>query len=411
MGIQATSCAVGVLLLVTAPSARGDDWPQWRGPNRDGVSTETGWLTRWPKSGPRKLWRKKVGIGYATVSVVGERVYTMGNDGRNDVVWCLDAESGKEIWKRSYACRGGGGGWPGARIAPTIDGDRLYTLSLKGHIHCLDARTGKVVWSRNTAKDLGAKGGRHGFACHPVIDGKRIFFELGARGGSVVAFDKTSGKVLWQGGRHRVGHSSPVVYKQGKSRTLVVFTGSALVGMDPQSGKELWRFRTKNQYDCNIATPIISGDRIFISSVYYDKGSTLLSMARGKPKVVRHTKKMQNHCTSCVLWKGHLYGFDGWVDTKGGKGVLKCMELKTGRVKWSRKGFGTGGVMVADGKLLIQGDRGELAVAEASPQRFKLLSRAKVLNGRCWNMPVLSGGRIYCRSWEGLLVCLDVRAK
>ncbi len=226
-----------------------------------------------------------------------------------------------------------------------------------------------------------------------------------------MAFDKISGKVLWRAGRHRVGHASPVIHKQGKTRTLVVFTSSALVGMDPRSGKEIWRFPTKNKYDCNIATPIVSGDRIFISSVYYDKGSTLLSIVRGKPKVVRHSKKMQNHCTSSVLYEGHLYGFDGWVDTKGGKGVLRCMDFKTGRVKWSKKGFGTGGVMVADGKLIIQGDRGELAIAEASPRRFKLLSRAKVLDGRCWNMPVLSRGRIYCRSWEGRLVCLDVRAK
>ena len=284
-------------------------------------------------------------------------------------------------------------------------------MSLKGHLHCLDARTGKVLWSKDTARELGATGGRHGFACHPVVDGDRVFVELGARGGTVVAFDKTTGKVLWQAGNHRVGHSSPVIHEHDGTRSLVVFTGSALAAMEPGSGRERWQFPTKNQYECNIATPVVSGDRIFISSVYYDRGATLLSVASGRPEVVWSTKGMQNHCTSCVLYDGHLYGFDGWVDVKGGKGTLKCVDFGTGRVRWSKKGFGTGGVMVADGKLIIQGDRGDLAVAEASPRGFKLISHARVLDGRCWNMPVLANGRIYCRSWEGELVCLDVSRK
>lgn len=403
--------SVVITLIGSGQSSWADDWPQWLGPNRDGISHETNWQAVWPEEGPKKLWQKKVGIGYATVSVRGGRVYTMGNDGRNDIVWCLDADTGNTIWKHSYPCRGGGGGWPGARIAPTIDGSYLYTLSLKGHIYCLNADTGEVIWSKDSAKELGARGSRHGFSCHPIIDGNKVIYELGAKRGNVVAFDKTSGKVLWQAGRHRTGHSSPVIYESGRTRYLVVWTASALVGMSLEDGRELWRFPCSIEWDAPIATPIISGAKIFISSLYYDRGSVLLSLIDGKPKVVWQGHQMQNHCSNSVLWKGYLYGFDGRVATGRGRGLLKCVEFKTGRLKWTQGGFGTGALMLADGKLIILGDRGELAIAEATPEKFKLISRAKVLEGICWNMPVLANGRIYCRSFEGDLVCLDVRKK
>jgi len=396
-----------VALLATPCLA--DDWPQWLGPNRNGVSLETGWRADWPKAGPPELWRRNVGKGYSTVTVRGDRVYTMGNAAGHDVVWRLDADTGRAVWKFRYPCRGGGNGWPGTRIVPMLDGDRVYTLSLKGQIHCLNAETGEKIWSVDSVRELGAKGGRHGFSCQPVIDENRVFFELGARGGSVVAFDKKTGKILWRAGRHKVGHSSPIVYASGKDRYLVVFTGSGLVGMRLSDGKELWQFPCRITYHCNIATPVVSGDRVFISSVYYDKGAVLLRIGKGKPEVLWQTKKLQNHCSNSVLWKGYLYGFDGWVQTRGGKGVLRCVDFDTGKVMWSQSGFGTGALTIADGKLIVQGDRGELAIGEATPKGYRPLGTAKPLDGRCWNMPVLANGRIYCRSFEGELVCLDVR--
>lgn len=393
-------------------SERPGDWPQWRGRNRDGISEEGGWPAAWPAQGPKVLWKRSVGTGYAAVSVVGSRIFTMGNDGRNDIVWCLDAATGAEVWNYSYPCRGGGSGWPGARIQPLIDGNRLYTLSLKGHIHCLDAETGRVIWSQDAARELNAKGGRHGFSCHPLIEGDRIIFELGARGGSIVAFNKANGRVIWQAGGDACGHSSPVLFGDGDSRCVLIWTGAGLIGMDLRDGRTLWRFPSRIKHNCNIATPVVSGDRVFISSVYYDRGSALLRFSRGKPVVLWHSKAMQNHTGTCVLWRDHLYGFDGWVDAKkGGKGVLKCVNFKTGQVRWAKKGLGTGSLVLAGGRLVILSGRGELIVAQASTEGFRELARAKVLDGRCWTMPVLSRGRIYCRNYEGDLICLDLNRK
>jgi len=397
-----------VLLFASCALARADDWPGWMGPNRDGTSVEKDWDPR----GLKVLWRKDIGAGYAGVSVVGDRVYTMGNAEGKDTVRCLLATDGKLVWQHRYPCKGGGAGWPGTRLTPLVDEGRVITMSLKGQMHCLDAQTGHVTWRVDAPRALGAKGGRHGFSSHPVIDGKRLFVELGARGGSIVAFDKTDGTVLWRSGRFGVGHSSPVVRTIGGRRQLVVWTGSALVGMKVEDGGVLWQFMTKVQFTCNIPTPVFQGDRVFISSVYYNRRGTLLDLSRGKPKALWHTKTLQSHCSPAVVYRDHLYGFDGWVNAaRAGKGTLRCVDLKTGRATWSKKGFGTGSVMIADGKLILLGDRGDLAVAEATPSRFTPLARAKVLNGRCWGMPVLSGGRIYCRSWEGKLVCVDVRKR
>ena len=402
---------LALAVLIVGGVAVADDWPGWRGPRRDGVSHEKGWRDTWPRSGPPVLWRAKVGEGYAAASVVGERVYAMGNERGHDVVWCLDAATGRPVWRFRYKCRGGGVGWPGARIAPEVSDGRVYTLGLKGHIHCLDARSGKLLWSRDTARGLRAKGGKHGFSCHPLVDGDRLIVELGARGGSVVAFDKKNGKVLWQSGDMRAGHASPVIGNVGGVRTLLVFTAEGLVGMEPSNGRELWRFPCSIRYGCNIATPVVSDGLVFISTVYWSGGSALLRVKGRKPRPVWTGGAMRNHCTGSVLWKGHLYGFSGRVSTRRGRGQLRCVDWRDGKLLWSKSGYGTGGVIVADGKLIIQGDRGELAVADAKPGGFRLISRAKVLDGRCWNAPVLANGRIYCRSFEGELVCVDVREK
>jgi len=324
------TCGPGIS---AAGQTQNIDWPRWRGPNGDGISHETNWRASWPPRGPRKLWQKKVGTGYASVSVCRGRVYTMGTQGRDETVWCLDAETGNVVWKHSYRCRGRGKGWPGARIAPTIHGDRVYTLSVDGQIFCLDADRGTVVWSKDTKKELGSRGGRHAFSCHPIVDGDKVIVELGARRGSIVAFDRTRGQVVWQAGRDPAGHATPAIFENNGTRCLLVFTARALVAVDLANGRELWRFPCKIKYGCCIATPVVSGDKVFISSPYYDKGSTLLKAAGGKPTVVWHSREMRNHCSTCVLWGGYLYGFDGMVDTRGGKGVLKCLDFKTGQRK------------------------------------------------------------------------------
>ena len=407
--------ALGMLALAWSimsyaeDSANTADWPQWRGPNRDGISTETGWLITWSEKGPKQLWKTSVGFGYSSISVSNGRVYTMGNVKKTDTVYCLDADTGDVVWKYSYSCKQGS--WKGTRIAPTVDGNVVYTLSREGHLFCFNAISGEVIWSKNVKKELKAKGPNHGFACHPFIVYNMLILELGAEGDSVVAFDKTDGSVIWKSGNEKVGYSTPMTYNLSGKDYLVVFTGTALVGMDLSDGQQLWRHEWKTEYQCSIATPIVSGDKIFISSGY-GMGCALFQIRQGKkPKILWKNKKMANHFNSCVLWKGYLYGFHGAPKHNKDKGELRCLDFKTGDVKWKQGGLGKGSLMISDGKLIILSEQGELVIAEASPNGFQELTRTKVLDGTCWTVPVLSGGRIYCRSHEGDLVCVDVRGQ
>jgi len=386
------------------------DWPHWRGPGRDGVSAEANWNPRWPAAGPKRLWEAQVGTGFAAVSVAEGRAYTMGNlNNRQDAVWCFDAATGKVIWKHTDACKGGGAGYPGPRTQPTVDGNRVYTLSVYGHLKCLSAADGNVVWQVDAKRQLRAKAPNHGYSCHPVVIGEKLVVEVGAAAGSVVAFDKTDGRVLWQSGKDPVGYSTPLPFTFRGRQCIAMLTGKNLLSMDAANGRELWRYPWDVRYDCAITSPIVSGEKVFISSGY-KMGAALLQLGGGRPKVLWRHQEMSNHFNSCVLWKGHLYGFDGADESRRNNknSLLRCLDFKTGAVRWSHKGLGKGSLMVAAGRLVVLSEYGELLTADATPAGFKPISRAKVLTGRCWTMPVLANGRIYCRNHAGHLICLDV---
>lgn len=392
----------GWLLLVGSSLLRADDWPQWRGPYRNGISEEKGWLSVWPADGPKSVWQGKVGIGYASLSVSRGHLYTLGNVGEEDSVYCLDANTGAEVWKHSYPCSSKDpNGYPGPRCTPTVDGDRVYTVSREGHLFCLKADDGKVVWSKDLRKDFGASVPTWGFAGSPLVEVNLLLVETGAPGASVVALNKLTGALVWKNGSEGAGYSSLVAYTLGGQRCLAVFSREHLVGRSMRGGTELWRFPWKTSYGVNSATPIVEGDKVFASSGY-NFGCGLLQVSTGAPRVLWQNKNMRNHVNSCVLWKNHLYGFD--------EGELKCLDFQTGAVKWAEKGYGKGSLMLADGKLILYSDGGKLGVAEASPAGFKELSKAQVLGGKStWAAPVLANGKLYCRSSESLL-CLDVAA-
>lgn len=404
--------------------ANTTDWFQWRGPNRDGISSEKDWLSNWPEEGPKQFWKIQVGWGYSSVTVSSKfssqyrssdenkngLVYAMGNLKNTDTVYCLDADTGDVVWQYSYPC--GQGTWKGTRIAPTVDGDVVYTLSSEGHLFCFDAVSGKIIWSKKVKTELNAKPPSHGFACHPFIYGDMLILEIGAEGGSVVALDKKDGRLIWQSGADKVGYSTPMTYNLKGKDYLVVLTGMALVGMNLSDGRPLWWYKWQTPNQCNIVTPIVSGDKVYISSGY-KKGSALLQIRPDKnPKTIWKNKRMANHFNSCVQWQGYLYGFHGAPNHKPQKGELRCLDFNTGELKWKHRGnMDKGSLMIADGKLIILSEHGELVIAAASPEGFEELARTKVLDGTCWTMPVLSGGRIYCRDHEGTLVCVDVRQK
>jgi outer membrane protein assembly factor BamB len=371
------------------------DWYQWRGPNRDGISSEKGWTSSWEGGSPKKLWVASVGIGYSAVSISKGKLYTMGNDKENDTVYCFDANTGASVWKYSYHSVSEGGGHSGPSSTPTVDDKRVYTLSREGELYCFEAETGKVIWYQDVKK-LGAKAPTWWFDSSPLIFDGMAIVDVGM----TIAFDKVTGKMIWKSQDYEGGYSSPYAYKQGNSWRIAVYNGFGLVVFEPKTGKEIGKqlFQINNRV--NVSTPIVSNGKAFVSSGY-GKGCALIDVSTNNFSIVYENKNMKNHFNSCVLFKGYLYGFD--------ESELKCMDFLTGDVKWSQKGLGKSSLMIADSKLIIQTEKGELVIAEVSPESYKEISRAKVLDGLCWTVPVLSNGRIYCLNHEGDLVCLDVK--
>lgn len=407
--LGAKRVALAATLAAFALHSYADDWPQWRGPNRDGISTETGWATSWPKEGLKQIWKSEVGAGYGTVSVCQGRLFVLGNTADQDTVYCLEANTGKPVWTYSYDCEAKDpNGYHGTRSTPTVDGGNVYTTSRKGHLFCLDAATGKVKWSKDFTKDFGGKIPRWGYAISPLVEGNRLIVEPGGPGASVVALDKQSGEVIWKAGDEPEAYSSPVAFDLNGERCVAVFTASGLVGRSLKDGKLLWSYPWKTSYDVNAATPVVSGSKIFISSGY-NTGCALVDVSHNPPQTVWKNKNMRNHVNSCVLWKGYLYGFDD--------NELKCLDFATGDVKWSESKYRKGSLMLADGKLILYSENGQLGLAEPSPEGYKELAFVQALQVRSkypggaskqtWAVPVLANGKIYCRSQDDL-VCLDV---
>ena len=406
--VKLSLCILGVgFLLSIASSVMGADWPRWRGPNSDGISTETNWLGNWPDTGPKIVWKKEIGRGFATMSISNGRVYAMGNTAKSksdanqkDVVFCFDAEIGREIWNYPYDCpllpRHHEGG-PCA--TPTVSGQRVYTFSKEGHVHCLDA-AGTKIWARNLQQEEGLKPPTWHFAGSPTVHGNLVLLNAGAAG---IALDKNTGQTIWKSAASGAGYSTPVIAQLNGREIVGLFTARNFLGVDPKNGKQLLQFPWKTSHDVNSADPIFSDNTVFISSGY-GTGGAVLKMTGHEGSEIWRNKEMRNHMNSCVVWKGYIYGFDG---QSGSGGELKCLDYQTGKPLWSQKGLGTGSLMLADGKLICLGNEGKLVIAEASPAGYKPLRQAQILTGKCWTMPVLANGKIYARNAEGTLVCVD----
>ncbi|MGI8966758.1 MAG: PQQ-binding-like beta-propeller repeat protein, partial [Limisphaerales bacterium] len=221
--MQNKSLHILALFIVLSLNLFAEDWPQWRGPNRDGISQEKDWLVQWSTEGPKQIWKAAVGIGYSSMSVSQGKLYTMGNIEETDHIFCLDTNSGKEIWNHSYPCSSKDpNGFPGTRCTPTVDGKFVYTVSRQGNLFCLEAATGKVVWSKDYQKDYQAKVPRWGFSTSPLVEKNLLIVETGARGAALIAFDKTSGKEIWKVGDDAAGYSSPIAFSQSGERCVAI---------------------------------------------------------------------------------------------------------------------------------------------------------------------------------------------
>jgi outer membrane protein assembly factor BamB len=389
------------LLLNSQASAQ---WPQWRGPNRDGISSETGLLKTWPEDGPQVLWRIPAGEGFAGIAVAAGRAYTLFGQGDDEFVVCLEASSGKELWRFRADTIFTESHGNGPRSTPTVEGDRVFGLSTKGKLYALNSTSGEKVWQRDFVAEFGSSVPSWGFSTSPLVEGELLLVEVGgAAGKSIVAFDKKSGDVVWTSHTDKPAYSSPVATTFNDTRQILFMTASHLVGVAPADGQVYWKYPWSAHGGINVATPIlVPGDQIFLSAAY-DYGAVLLKMKAADGGIgveeVWRSKVMKNHFNSSVLHEGYLYGFDN--------AILKCIEANTGANQWEARGFGKGSLTLADGHLIVLGEEGKLGLIEVSPEAYKEKASAQVLEGRCWTVPTLAGGKLYLRNGKEM-ICLDV---
>jgi hypothetical protein len=392
------------------PASTATDWPQWRGPNRDGVWPGKGLLTAWPEDllTRHKLWEAKAGDGFSALAVADGRAVTMLQDGDSEAVVCWDAASGKEQWRFRYVAKYVSGMGSGPRSTPTIDCDLVYTVGATGMMHCLKLRPrdsqGELVWKKDLLKDFGAQNLQWGVSFSPLVVGESVYVNPGGPSGqSVVALDRKDGSVRWHALDDHGGYSSPVAANLAGKPQIVFFTAAGVVGLSPDNGSLYWRFAWKTEYEVNAATPIVVGDYVFLTSGY-GRGCALLKIeADGsgqRASLVYRNRNMRCQFSSPVRHKNHIYGFD--------ESILKCLDFRTGEMCWEQRGFEKGSLVIADGQLIILGERGRLALAEATPEGYREKSSVQFTNKQCWTMPVLAEGRLYLRE-PARIVCLDLR--
>ena len=383
-----------------APADDGSDWPAWRGPAGSGISPERAWT-----SGGRELWSRNVGAGYSQASVVGERLYTSGfYEARGvDATVCLDAETGAELWRQEHPAVNLDNMHKGGTLTtPTVADGRVYVLCRLGELFAFDAESGELDWSIDLEADHGIERGYFGLPSSPYRYKDLLLISVGP----TLAFDPTDGELVWSSKDYGYSYATPTSFALDGRDHLAVFNGAGLTILDPADGSEQALHEWTSGYNVNCATPIVIGDRIFISTGYDDRGCAMLRLTPAGLELMWESVAMLNKMNGCVLVDDHLYGFHAQQ--------LACMTLD-GEVLWKRRGLGLGTVIAAgspgEERLIVLSEDGQLLVGPASPAGFEPESEEQVLPaGPCWSTPVLSRGRIYVRNQAGTLVCRDHRA-
>lgn len=403
-----------VFALISGSSLLAADWPQFLGPARNGVYTGPPLAESWPANGPRVVWKKTVGAGFAGPVVAGTRVILFHRVASEEVVEALDAQTGATTWRYAYRTtyRDDFGFDEGPRAVPVVVNGRVYTFGAQGVLSSIDAATGKLVWTVDTAKRFDVPKGFFGQAGSPLVDEGRVIANVGgtdgAKSAGIVAFNADTGAVLWTATDHQASYSSPVTATFGGRKLALFFTRQALVGLDPANGRvqfqRMWRSRSQNSV--NAASPVVVDDMIFVSATY-ETGATVLRVSGSTLEPLwASDETLSNHYATSVYYEGHLYGFHGRQEFGQ---TLRAVEFRTGKVKWSEERFGAGTVLLAGNRLVILRENGELILAAATPDAFRPLARARILPGVTRAYPALSDGFLYARNSDDTLVCLDLR--
>jgi outer membrane protein assembly factor BamB len=404
-----------LLMLVAALSAQTPtgpvtDWPQWRGPDRNGVSKETGLLKQWPAAGPTRLWRvTNLGPGYGSLAVQGDRIYVQMITGRQSSVASLNRATGQIVWSRALGSAGDNDRGNGPRGTPTIDGDRLYVLTENGDLACLKLADGTPVWQVNLPRDMKGRNIYWLYSESPLINGNHVIVTPGGRDATVVAIDKMTGKTVWttKGLSDEPGYSSVIAADVQGVRTLMTFTSTAAVGIRATDGKVMWKYDQVANGTANIATPVFFDNKVFFSSGY-GTGAALLGLTvqagEVKAKELYFTRNMKNHHGGVVLVNGTIYGFND--------AILTALDFQTGMVLWRDRSVGKGSLTYADGHLYVLSESNVMGLVEASPTGYREKGRFSIPDSgfESWAHPVVSNGRLYIRN-QGSLAAYDIKAK
>jgi outer membrane protein assembly factor BamB len=421
--MKKSSLLAATIAFIFSCVAIAADWPQWRGPNRDDVSKETGLLKAWPKDGPKLLWTfRDAGLGFATPAIVGDRLYTQGGSGDKEFVLAIDVKTQEKKWsaevgefyKNSYG--------DGPRGTPTVDGGRIYTIGGQGNLLCTKADTGEKLWSKSLQKDFGGGIPVWGYAESPLVDGEQVVVTPGGPKGALVALNKKTGELIWQSKEFtdNAMYSSVMISEAGGVHQYVQMTPEHVVGIDAKDGHVLWSFARKGPVAA-IPTPIVSENYVFVTSGY-SAGCNLLKLSKVNDKFqvdeIYHKddawKRLNNHHGGVVLVDGYLYGYnDG--QHRAGPAAWTCQELKTGNIVWTDDKLSKGSVTYADGHLYcLSEDEGTCVLVEASPKGWKETGRFTIdksttkHNGKVWAHPIVCNGKLYLRD-QDLIYCYDVK--
>lgn len=394
----------------------GSAWPQWRGPHRDGVSTETGWRKDWPADGPRKLWSARVGLGMSSPVIAEGRLITEGNDGEGvDTVFGFDAATGKELWHYSLPCKTASHEMPivpnGPCATPTIVGGHVYALTREGDLLCLDTSNGRPAWRRNLVTDLGGKRPVYGYAQSPLVADGSVYLDVGAepgRTGSTVALDAATGEVKWRAGVGEAGYSSARLFERDGHRYIAMLKGEALDVFDPADGHVAWSYRITGADFTNSVTPVFAGHRILVSNTS-EAFARLLDWDMGPEPNVRVAWKNQQFAllfNNPILLDGTLFAFN---EKRRDPVEFTALDAQSGGIRWVSDAVPIGTFILADGHWIFLTRQGEVILARASAEGLKPIGRFPALEGKCYATPALADGRLYVRSNEGQIAAFDLR--
>jgi outer membrane protein assembly factor BamB len=396
-------------LLVAAQTPPPRDWPQFLGPDRNGIYRGPALADTWPATGPRVVWQKQVGAGFSGPVVTQGRVILFHRMANQEIVESLDARTGASQWRYAYPTnyRDDFGFDEGPRAVPVVSGGVVYTFGAEGQLHAISLATGMKIWSEDTMKRFNVAKGYFGAAGSPLIEGGKVIANIGGKeGAGIVAFDAKSGKVVWTATTDEASYSSPTIATFGGRRTAVFLTRLGLLGLDPATGKVAFqkRWRAIAAASVNAATPLVVGDMIFVSAEYGPGAGVLRVNGSTLTEVWSSDDALSNHYSTSVYRDGILYGFHGRQEYGQS---FRAVDFKTGKVLWNQDRFLAGSVILAGERLVILRETGELVLAAASPTAFRPLARAQVLPAEVRPYMALANGMLYARN-EKTLICLDL---